>query len=54
MLTVPRLDRILWDKDVITIRVFEPHLLIWNRGFYRLFSKIFAINKNQNIILKKR
>lgn len=55
-LTAPQLDRLLWQRNVLTIRIFEPQLLSWNQKGNWLsawFSKVFAVPKNQNILLRK-
>lgn len=55
-LTAPKLDRLLWRRNVITMRVFEPHLLWWYHNGNWLsawFCRKFAVHKNQNIFLKK-
>lgn len=53
-LTEPALNRILWNRDVLTIRFYEPSLLQWkNKGFFSWFTRVFVIPKNQYIVLVK-
>jgi ubiquinone/menaquinone biosynthesis C-methylase UbiE len=53
-LTRPKLDRMLWKKNVITIRINEPLLRQWKKISYQyIFSVIFAILPQQNIFLRK-
>ena len=54
-LTAPKLDRMLWKRNVVTIRISEPSLLRWSQKPYlriRImywFANTFAVNKNQFI-----
>jgi SAM-dependent methyltransferase len=55
-LSAPDLDRLFWRRDVVALRVFEPHLLWWERGGDRLlrwFCERFAIQKHQVVLLRK-
>jgi ubiquinone/menaquinone biosynthesis C-methylase UbiE len=54
--TAPALDRLLWKRNVTSIRVFEPRLLTWEkrRSYSKWFCQAFAIQRHQWIFLKKR
>lgn len=53
-LTRPKLDRIFWERNVITIRAYEPVLHIWSkRSFDYWFSKLFDISNQQYVFLRK-
>ena len=58
-LSSPQLDRILWKRDVVTMRIFEPNLLWWSHQrelrvrIRYWFTNIFAVNKDQFIFLRK-
>ena len=60
--TRSQLDRLLWKRNVITLRVFEPHLRWWSEAdnqtlggkFYLWFCDTLAIYKTQYIFIKKQ
>lgn len=55
--TTPQLDRLFWKRNVITMRLYEPHLYMWqntNNYYQKWFCETFAIQKNQWIFLIKQ
>jgi len=54
-LTQPKLDRIFWERDVITIRAYEPILNAWSRrSFNYWYSRLLNIPNQQYVFLRKR
>jgi SAM-dependent methyltransferase len=56
-LTVAKLNRILWQRNVITFRAWSPEIAEWRASGDRLrawFADTFAVQKHQQILLKKR
>ena len=54
-LTRTKLDRMLWKRNVTTIRVNEPVLRQWKKISYNyVFAIIFAVAPQQNIFLRKK
>lgn len=56
-LTVAKLNRLFWRRNVTTLRAWEPHVMElrangnWITAWW---ADTFAIQKHQNILLKKR
>ena len=56
-LTVAKLNRLLWRRNVTTLRAWEPQVMQWRANGNWLmawWADTFAVQKHQNILLKKR
>jgi ubiquinone/menaquinone biosynthesis C-methylase UbiE len=53
--TSRQLDRLFWRRNVVAIRLFEPHLYMWRElhTVQKWFCQTFGIQKTQWIILRK-
>jgi len=53
-LTEPKLNRIFWKRNVITIRIYEPVLSLWSRRSINYwFSHLFNVTNQQYVFLRK-
>ena len=56
-LTVAKLNRLFWRRNVTTLRASEPQVMEWRANgnwVMAWWADTFAVQKHQNILLKKR